>query len=211
MKLLKKGAEAELYLDTWRGVQVVRKIRRAKPYRLPQLDAALRRTRTIREAQIMHDAKRAGVATPLIYTVDVGRTTIVMEYVAGPQVKTVLAQLPTGERRPLCERMGRLIARLHRRNIVHGDLTTSNLIRVAPERIVVIDFGLAEYSGELENRGVDLLLLRRTLHSTHHPHAQRCFEAVVDGYRRVMGEPLTDQVIQRVEAIAARGRYTAER
>jgi TP53 regulating kinase-like protein len=211
MKLLKKGAEAELYLDTWRGVQVVRKIRRAKPYRLPQLDAAIRRARTIREAQIMHDAKRAGVPTPLIYTVDMERTTIVMEYVAGPQVKTILAQLPAGERRHLCERVGQLIARLHRRNIVHGDLTTSNLIRVAPERIVVIDFGLAEYSGELENRGVDLLLLRRTLHSTHHSHARRCFETVVDGYRRVMGESLTDQVVQRVEAIAARGRYTAER
>jgi N6-L-threonylcarbamoyladenine synthase/protein kinase Bud32 len=211
MKLLKKGAEAELYLDTWRGLQVVRKIRRVKPYRLPQLDATIRRSRTKREAQIMHDAKQAGVATPLIYMVDVGRTTIVMEYVAGPRVKEILAQLPAGERRRICERVGRLIARLHRRNIVHGDLTTSNMIRADPERIVVIDFGLAEYSGELENRGVDLLLLRRTLHSTHHPHARCCFEAVIDGYRRIMGEHLAGQVVQRVDAIAGRGRYTVER
>lgn len=211
MKLLKKGAEAELYLDTWRGLQVVRKVRRVKPYRLPQLDSSIRRSRTMREAQIMHDAKRAGVATPLIYMVDMERMTIVMEYVAGPQVKEVLARLPAGERRHLCEHVGRLIAQLHRWNIVHGDLTTSNMIRAEPERIVVVDFGLAEYSGELEDRGVDLLLLRRTLHSTHHRHARSCFEAVITGYRRIVGEHLTEQVLQRVEAIAGRGRYTVER
>lgn len=211
MKLLRKGAEAELYLDTWRGLQVVRKIRRVKLYRLPQLDSAIRRSRTVHEAQIMHDAKRAGVTTPLMYMVDMEQTTIVMEYIAGPRVKEVLAQLPVAERRRLCELVGRLIARLHQRNIVHGDLTTSNMIHVGPEQIVMIDFGLAEYSGELEKRGVDLLLLRRTLHSTHHLHARCCFEAVIDGYRQIMGDDLTEQVVQRIKEIAGRGRYIVER
>jgi TP53 regulating kinase-like protein len=206
--LIRKGAEAELFLENWYGLKVIRKARKVKAYRLPKLDLEIRRSRTGREAQIMHDAKVAGVPTPMIFMVDVEATTIIMGYVEGELVKECLHDLSPVERVKLCRRLGRLIGRLHENKIIHGDLTTSNMILTEGGKIFLIDFGLAEYSEELEERGVDLLLLKRAFYSTHFTCAKECFEAVIDGYAEEMGEEACREVVERVEKIAKRGRYT---
>jgi TP53 regulating kinase-like protein len=207
--LMRKGAEANLYLEVWHGVQVVKKVRLPKPYRLPQIDCEIRRSRTIHEAQLLSDAKRAGVPTPVLYHIDVPHATIVMEYVAGPRVKELLTRLPRPERHRLCRRIGGVIGQLHGAGIIHGDLTTSNMILRPTDRIVFIDFGLAEYSAEVEKRGVDIHLMKRALESTHYSHAKACLTAILAGYAREVSTAQAKDVVTRVREIGRRGRYTS--
>lgn len=207
MRLIRKGAEADLYSDFWYGLKVVRKIRKAKAYRIPQLDFGIRRSRTIHEAQIIHDAKKAGVPTPIIYMVDVKATTIIMQYIEGLRVKDVLDSLSPYKREKLCYRIGTLIGKLHNNRIIHGDLTTSNMI-IVNNKVFFIDFGLAEYSKELEKRGVDLLLMRRSIQATHYLFAKESLNAAIAGYAREMGERVAKTVLMRTEEIAKRGRYS---
>jgi TP53 regulating kinase-like protein len=159
----------------------------------------------------MHDAKLAGVPTPTIYFVDLTATTIIMEYIDGKRVKDVLNEMSLHERKKLCETLGYFVGRLHRKRIIHGDLTTSNIIIDKKGKIFFIDFGLAEYSEEVEKRGVDLLLIKRALQSAHYNYARDCFNAIIEGYSLEMGKDQTVQVANRVDEIEKRGRYAIER
>ena len=53
MKLLKKGAEADIYLTQWDDSRAILKVRKAKKYRNPILDAKIRKQRTIKESQMI--------------------------------------------------------------------------------------------------------------------------------------------------------------
>lgn len=209
--LIKKGAEANLYLEDWHDRKVIMKKRLPKAYRLPELDLAIRTQRTIHEPLLIHRAKEAGVPTPTIYMVDLADTNIIMEYVEGRQIKQVLNDMPEEEKLRLCRLIGGLVARLHRNGIIHGDLTTSNMILTSLGKIFFIDFGLGEYSDELENHGVDLHLLKRALQSTHYQYAKECFEAVIGGYSEAIGEEATTKVLEKIREIERRGRYIEER
>jgi TP53 regulating kinase-like protein len=211
MGLLRKGAEAELYQESWYGLNIIRKIRTVKAYRHPQLDLTIRQVRTGREAQIMREAKGSGVPTPLIYLVDLDSTTIIMQYIEGPRVKDLLPTLSFDERLHLCFHIGQLIGRLHKARIIHGDLTTSNMILSESGKLFFIDFGLSEHSEELEKRGVDVLLLKRAFYSTHYSFASECFKAVIEGYTKEMGEETSKNVVERAEKVAKRGRYILKR
>jgi len=209
--LLKKGAEANLYLEEWQGRRVIMKRRLTKAYRLTQLDSAIRTQRTLHEPLLIHRAKEAGVPTPTIYMVDLADSNIIMEYVEGKQVKQVLNDMPQKEKLRLCHHIGTLIGCLHKNGIIHGDLTTSNMILTAFEKIYFVDFGLGEYSEELEVRGVDLHLMKRALQSTHHRYAKECFEAVTAGYAEAVGKEEANKVLEKIQEIERRGRYIEER
>jgi len=209
--LIKKGAEANLFLEEWQGRKVIMKRRLPKKYRLHELDEQIRSRRTIHEPQIIHQAKEAGVPTPTIFMVDISEATIIMEFVDGKQVKQVLNDLPSEERTRLCRHVGELIGRLHNCGIIHGDLTTSNMILTPYGRVVLVDFGLSEKSTELEIRGVDLHLMKRAFQSTHFKYAEECFEEVLKGYAKVMGEELVKNVLEKIQEIERRGRYISER
>lgn len=208
--LIRKGAEANLYLEDWYGIRVIRKVRIPKSYRLSQLDFEIRRSRTIHEAQVMHDAKLAGVPTPTIYFIDVNRTFIVMEYIEGMRVKETLSLLSSEERRKLCRGIGKLIGSLHGNGIIHGDLTTSNMIITKNEKMFFIDFGLSEYSEEVEKRGVDIHLMKRALQSTHYKYARECFNSVMEGYTIEIGHETAKEVVKRIGEIEKRGRYSVK-
>ena len=209
--LIKKGAEANLYLENWHGKKVIIKERIPKKYRLPVLDERIRTYRTIHEPQLMHEAKKAGVPTPTIYMVDLAKKSIIMEYVEGKQVKRILNQLSAKERIELCRKIGILIGRLHKNGIIHGDLTTSNMILTPNGKIYFVDFGLGEFSKELEVKGVDLHLMRRALQSTHYLFAEESFNAVLEGYAEAVGEVEAKKVLEKIREIELRGRYIAER
>lgn len=213
LPIVRKGAEANLLLEDFGDVlhparegKVMVKHRISKQYRVPELDTRLRDSRTALESKLISDAKRAGVPTPAIYEVDRVGMRLVMEFVEGDRVKDFLEDLDPDERRKLCELIGEQIARLHSAGIVHGDITTSNMIRAPDGRIYFIDFGLGEYTPAVETRGVDLHLLKRTLQSSHFRVAEESFAAVLDGYKREFGEK-ADEVIRRVKEIERRGRY----
>jgi TP53 regulating kinase-like protein len=210
-RLIKRGAEACLYLADWHGRKVIMKRRLPKKYRVLALDEQIRAYRTIHEPQLMHEAKKAGVPTPTIYLVDAKNATIIMEYIEGEQVKQLLAKVSDGERQNLCRKIGELIGKLHRYGIVHGDLTTSNMIQTSEGKIFFVDFGLGEKTKELEARGVDLHLMKRALQSTHFQFAEKCFNAVIEGYASVLGAEEVKNVLDKIREIERRGRYIAER
>lgn len=202
--LIKRGAEAELTRTEFLGRPAVDKHRVAKAYRLPDLDAELRRARIRTEARLISEARAAGVHVPLIYDVDLEENRIVMEYVEGPTVKEVLDRGGAVAVR-VAREVGRVLGRLHRGGIVHGDFTTSNLL-VRDGHVVVIDFSLGAMDRGAEARGVDLHLLHEALTSAH-PRAAATYREAVRGYREVLGEDAA-AVLAKAKEIESRGRYT---
>src|SRR5712692_5728978 len=87
LKLLKKGAEADIYLTTWNGMKSILKIRKKKDYRNEILDTRIRTLRTIREAKMISEVKSFGVSTPLVYFVDQKKCEIFLQYVSGKLVR----------------------------------------------------------------------------------------------------------------------------
>jgi len=209
--LIKKGAEANLYLEEWHGRKVIMKRRLTKKYRIAELDSEIRAQRTVHEPHIIHRAKESGVPTPVIFMVDPAEATIIMEFVEGKQVKQILRDLSGEDRISLCRTIGENIGKLHRNGIIHGDLTTSNMILTAQGRVVFVDFGLSEQTMELEARGVDMHLVKRALQSVHYDYVKECFNAITEGYRKVIGEEMTEEVLKKVKEIEGRGRYISER
>ena len=210
-KLFKKGAEASLYLTDWHGRKVVIKVRSPKRYRPEALDEQIRSYRTVHEPQLMHEAKAAGVPTPLIYMVNVLEASITMEYVEGQQIKRLLNNASNCKRQELCVSIGELIGKLHSRGLIHGDLTTSNMILSPEGKIFFVDFGLGEKNSEVEAEGVDLHLMKRVLQSTHYQFWEECFKGVLSGYSTVLGAEQAEKVYEKIREIERRGRYVEER
>ncbi len=204
MRRISKGAEADIYLIDG----LIKKARIAKAYRVESLDRELRKTRTKREAKLISLARRAGVATPFVYDVDVGSNALEMEHIDGVQVKKILDTLSDKERDALCRAIGEDTGRLHSANLVHGDLTTSNMI-LREGRVYFIDFGLGEISENIEDKGVDILVFKKALYSTHHSVWEKCFEKFTEGYASEYDK--SDDVLARLRSIERRGRYFAER
>lgn len=204
MAVHRVGAEARLDSSEWMGREVVLKQRVVKGYRHPSLDRSLQTFRLKNEVRLMLEARRAGIAVPIIYSVDFAESRIVMEEVKGARVKDALDSLPDDKAREICVKIGEIAARLHSSDIVHGDLTTSNML-LEGDRIVLIDFSLGSKSSELEDKGVDMHLLEEAFHSAHHARSG-LYETVKDSYVKTHAQG--DQVLRKVKEIEKRGRYT---
>lgn len=190
MEVIASGAEAVISRD---GSTII-KTRVHKLYRLKEIDEILRRERTRTEARLISEARRCGVPTPIIR--DVTDFEIKMEYLEGTALKNIITPA-------LSERAGELVGRLHSCGLVHGDLTTSNII-FSDDKLYLIDFGLAFIDKSLEARGVDVHVLFQTFESTHEAH-EELIEAFKRGYVRTFSG--ADEVIKRVGEIESRGRY----
>jgi TP53 regulating kinase and related kinases len=210
-KLLKKGAEASLFLAEWHNRKAIIKVRIPKRYRPPELDMQIRGYRTAHEPQLMHEAKAAGVATPLIYMVNIPESTIIMQYIEGQQMKGLLNKSNKETRHALSNQIGESVGRLHSAGLIHGDLTTSNMIQADDGTLYFVDFGLGEKNTELEAQGVDMHLLKRALQSTHFLFWEDCFQAVLSGYATVRGRETAEKVYEKIREIERRGRYVEER
>ncbi|CAB50493.1 Kae1-associated kinase Bud32 [Pyrococcus abyssi] len=212
MKLIKQGAEAKIYLAEFSElyfdypIKVIVKERIKKRYRIPEIDLKLRKERTIREARILRRAKEFGVNVPYVFEVDTKNMIIVMEYIEGERLKELLEKLPMEERLKVCREVGRQIGKLHEAGIVHGDLTTSNMI-LREGKVYFIDFGLAEFDDTIEAQGVDLHLLKRAMESTHYKWFERGFEEVLKGYIEIRGEDKGREIREKIREIELRGRY----
>ncbi|MFA4646654.1 Kae1-associated kinase Bud32 [Pyrococcus kukulkanii] len=212
MKLIKQGAEAKIYLAEFSElyfdypIRVIVKERIRKRYRIEEIDTKLRKERTIREARILHRAKEFGVNVPYVFEVDTKNMIIVMEYIEGERLKELLEKISLKERLEICREIGRQIGKLHEAGIVHGDLTTSNMI-MREGKIYLIDFGLAEFDDTLEAQGVDLHLLKRAMESTHYRWFEEGFKAILEGYAEVRGEEKRREIEEKIREIELRGRY----
>ena len=191
---------------TWQGMQAVYKVRKPLTYRLPVLDDSIRRQRTIREAEMIHLSRRAGVPTPYLYEVDVPGSTIVMEFVEGTRLRDVMGSMGDGEVRGAFREFGAATARLHSAGIVHGDLTTANVI-VRGGSLVFIDFGLSFRATRLEDQAVDLRLIKETLTGAHPGVSRAALDALFEGYSEVSGASKFRAVQRQLRSIERRGRY----
>jgi len=198
------GAEARLDSSEWMGRDVVLKQRVVKGYRHPTLDRQLQTSRIRNEVRLMLEARRAGIVVPVIYSVDLANNLIAMEEIKGVRVKDALNTLPLDEAEVVCAKIGEIAASLHMNDIVHGDLTTSNML-LEGDRIVLIDFSLGSKTSELEDKGVDMHLLEEAFHSAHHQRSG-LYEVVKSSY--VRANPHGDLVLKKVREIEKRGRYT---
>lgn len=203
-KILYRGAEAEIVLSEYMGRPVVQKYRVKKTYRISEIDSMLISMRTREESKLITLSRMSGISVPLIYDVDLSRGIITMEYVAGKRIKDILNSLDDTEQRRICLKIGESIARLHNHDIIHGDITTSNII-LWDDRIYFIDFGLGSTNGEVEAKGVDLHVLMEAFESTHSRYPM-CFKYVFEGYtKQFHGDAAV--VLEKIDEIVKRGRY----
>ena len=208
MKLLYRGAEADVFRGDWCGQPAVYKMRKPLLYRLPELDKLIRSQRTVHEAQMIHQSKLAGVSAPHLYYLSPPEALLVIEYLEGKRLKTLLleAGLTKGRVEALGEGFGRSIARLHAAGIMHGDLTTSNVI-VDGDLLSLIDFGLAVHSQRLEDQAVDLRLIKETLTGAHNSVSKQFMQSLLTGYASVLGRARAEAATKKLAEIERRGRY----
>jgi Kae1-associated kinase Bud32 len=204
MEILRRGAEAEIRRGRWLGRDVIVKTRVPKEYRHEGLDRSLRASRTRNEARLIRDARELGVPTPVIYDIDPAAAEITMEEIRGPRVKDELESASKDRAKDLCREIGRLTALLHRGGIVHGDLTTSNMV-LADGRVWLIDFSLGGRGALYEEMGVDLHLLKEAFQSAHSTLLD-LFPEILDAYLQNFDR--APEVIRKMKEIEGRGRYT---
>jgi TP53 regulating kinase-like protein len=202
MKLLKKGAEADIYLTLWNGKKSILKIREKKDYRNPLLDKRIREHRTIRESSIISDVKSFGIRSPLVYYVDTNKCKIYMQYISGTLVRDLIKNSVI----KACKEIGKIVGTLHNNGIMHGDLTTSNFI-VMNGKVFVIDFGLAQRTDKVEDHAIDLRLFKEILNSAHADIMEKSWASFLNGYKSVVGESRQKRVLTQVSVIESRGRY----
>jgi len=202
--ILEKGAEANIYPSKWLNNDVIIKNRVSKSYRIPEIDLQLRKKRTKQESKLLGESKRCGVKTPLVYDVDKMNFSIVMEKIHGEVVKDVLDHGDSGTIAKICKEIGENLAKLHNCGIIHGDLTSSNLI-VNDESVYFLDFGLGTISDLVEDKGVDLLVFKKAISGVHNEISDECMSFILKGYEDAYD---FDAVIKKVAEIENRGRYT---
>jgi Kae1-associated kinase Bud32 len=142
------------------------------------------------------------VKTPRVLSIEEDK--IVMEFVDGVKVKDLLNSADTKKIAGVCVSIGRSIGKLHSANIIHGDLTTSNMI-LAKGGVYFIDFGLGGYSKRMEGKAVDLKLLMEALKSTHWKILKLCWDNILKGYKQEYRD--ASDVVGHIEEIGKRARY----
>ncbi|XP_043270050.1 EKC/KEOPS complex subunit Tp53rk isoform X2 [Venturia canescens] len=224
-QLIGQGAEARLYSGYYLGKSTLVKERFEKKYRHPDLDSRLTKDRIRAEARAIVRAKAAGVSTPTLFLVDLDRRSIYMEYIENARtLKNYFderAPLLSGEESQpelqecifLAEKLAGAIAKLHSKNIIHGDLTTSNVLirepiseKEAEASLVLIDFGLARVESTTEDKAVDLYVLERSLLSSHSEFTG-LFPAILSHYVDcIRDKKQRRETIAKYEEVRARGR-----
>jgi Kae1-associated kinase Bud32 len=184
-----RGAEATIEVDN----DKVTKNRIKKSYRINQIDSKLRKERTKAEVKLINSARRAGVSVPKI--LDSSEHEIKMEYIKGEMLRDVIDV-------KFAEQVGESLTKLHGANLVHGDMTTSNMV-IRDGIVHFIDFGLGFHSKRIEDKAVDLHLLERALNAKHPEISREFFKMVLKHYKPENRE----EILQRLSVIEGRGRY----
>jgi len=202
MKLIKKGAEADIYQTKWQNSKAILKIRKVKNYRNSLLDSKIRKQRTIKESQIISHARTFGIPTPLVYFVNLEKSSIIMQEIPGIPVH----DLSDSKIIKLSKEIGKLVGMLHKNGFMHGDLTTSNFI-LFKNVVYVIDFGLSQNTIKPEDHAVDLRLIKEILNSAHAKIMRSAWKNFLLGYKSAVGNSYHAKITKLVLDIENRGRY----
>lgn len=199
-KFYKKGAEAEIVQKIFNGQKAISKNRIKKNYRDSKLDLFIRKKRTRSEIKLIKAASKV-TNVPQILNIDEEHQKIVLQFIDGPIVKDVI-----NKKIFLCEIIGKEIKKIHEVGIIHGDLTTSNMIYFKDktiqnhEKIFFIDFGLGYFSKKIEDQATDLIVFKKTFNSTH--------SSISGGWDKVMkGYCPSQKLLIQMQKIEKRARY----
>jgi len=223
-KLLSKGAEAEII---YTGRFVI-KHRVSKGYRHPVLDKKIIKSRTKKESKLLIKASEIINAPKPFFIPECDFTRIKMPFIDGDRLSDVLNKYPKEKQSGIMRELGRQVALLHANNIIHGDLTTSNVIlsnnkllvrkRAKRDRakpvsskcspkgkacLFIIDFGLGYISAKIEDKAVDLHLIKQALEAKHFQNWENLFREFLKGYKYLE----SDRVMARLTIVEKRGRY----
>ncbi|MSS74820.1 Kae1-associated serine/threonine protein kinase [Candidatus Pacearchaeota archaeon] len=213
-KILFHAAEAKLY-QTKEGIL---KDRIEKTYRHPQLDLKIRRMRTRAEARLLTKALQAGIPVPQL--LQQTETTLLLEEIKGKKLADTLDT--ASNKQALIKELGKIIAKLHNANLIHGDLTTSNILitivskarkpsklnpspkRISDTRLTLIDFGLGYESNKIEDKATDLHVFKEALEAKHYRHAETLWTTFLASYTKAT---TNKQIITQLAKVELRGRY----
>jgi TP53 regulating kinase-like protein len=202
MKLVNRGAEADVYVTMWDKKKAILKIRKEKSYRNSLLDKKIRKQRTSRESQIISQVKSFGISTPLIYFMDINECSILMQCVDGKLVR----DMEDNHIVKVCSEIGKIVGTMHKHGIMHGDLTTSNFI-LDKKKLFLIDFGLASRTEKPDDHAVDLRLFKEILNSAHAKVMEKSWKNFQKGYSKAVGMKYSKKILNLVAVIESRGRY----
>ncbi|MCX6750723.1 MAG: hypothetical protein NTZ83_04655 [Candidatus Pacearchaeota archaeon] len=223
--LLARGAEAKIFLDKENALII--KDRISKSYRIPELDKKIIKQRTKAETKLLIKANQV-INSPLPEK-SKKHNKIIMPYVQGEKLSDSLNDFTLEKQKQIMVKIGESIAKLHKADIIHGDLTTSNMILVSDTdkdvincnskdnpnskykltnkkasydncknlegreggnyfSIFFIDFGLGYISKKIEDKAVDIHLLKQALEAKHFEHWKELFEEFKKAYSKDYSE-----------------------
>ena len=197
-KIIQQGAEAKIILSN----NFIIKDRIKKSYRIPELDNKIRKLRTRSEAKLLIKASKV-IPVPELNETDEITKKLVMKFIDGEKLSDHLDKFPLKKQKEICKTIGENTSKLHDADIIHGDLTTSNMI-LKNDKIYFIDFGLGFNSHKFEDKAVDIHLLRQALESKHFKHWETLFKEVLKAYSKSKDSKI---VLERLKAVEKRGRY----
>lgn len=214
------GAEAEVWSGHWMGKPAVRKLRRDRAWRHPDLEKRLGYRRMLSEARILIRLKGSGLPVPAIWDVDLDNGRIVMEKIDGKPLIEVLRDdsMTTEQIQKALFNTGIAVRMLHRLAVTHGDLSTNNILIDNDCNAALIDFGLSAVEYEVERFGIDLHVMDEILGASH-PNVDNAIDVFLEGYRMCddnLGPteelsggkpPPAKEVLKRLDDVRSRVRY----
>ncbi len=200
MKIIQQGAEAKIFLD--KPENKVIKHRITKTYRIPELDKKIIKQRTKAEIKLLEKANKI-ISCPKSEPLK-EHNKIIMEYIEGDKLSEYLPTLTLLKQKNILSEVGESISKLHKSDIIHGDLTTSNMI-LKNNKVFLIDFGLGYISKKIEDKAVDIHLLKQALEAKHFKYWKELFEEFKKSYSKDYLE--SKKIFERMVAVERRGRY----
>ena len=235
--LLSQGAEGKIYIGEFLSKKCLVKERFKKKYRVEELDKKLTKERMLSESRNILRASKKGIKVPTIYFVDLTERKIYMEYLENScQLKIILQSIYSlpdiSPYESLLEKisqdLGDMLSKLHSENLIHGDLTPSNiLLKIKDdtgsdllnnaEKLILekknyddmylIDFGLSSVSlsasSALEDKAVDLYVLKRAMISWN-PKSEELFDKAMNIYKNKCQNG--EEIINKYKNVEMRGR-----
>jgi len=241
--LIGKGAEADIKKTSYLNWDAITKERIIKNYRVNELDESIRAGRTVKEARFLSLVKDFNIHAPYIFDIDKDNKIITMSYIHGKLAKE---EIDNGNLN-CCKDIGMIIGQLHKNNIIHNDLTTSNFIVGGDcndkynnenietwnirhkelyktdkndldsgknimenkecnkiHKVYIIDFGLGKFSNLIEDKAVDLIVLKKSILSVHFDKFEDIWSRIIEGYKIY---PEWEKVLKHIEDVERRARY----
>lgn len=203
-KIICQGAEAKIYLEEDKII----KQRIPKTYRNQILDEKIRYSRNKKEAKILYKAKKLNLNVPRIYNfnekkqIPQDKDKLILEYINGEKLSDFLDSYSLKKQMNIMKKFGKQVGLLHQNDIIHSDLTTSNTI-LKKNKVYIIDFGLSYISKKIEDKAVDIHLIKQALNAKHYKNYENLYLSFLEEYNPNEKR----EILNRLEIVEKRGRY----